>query len=153
MAGVLVVVCILAIDKKLDDPVGVLSAHGVAGIWGTLACGLFTSPRLAETVGVGNAGLFEGGGFEQLGVQAAAVVLTFVTVFALSMLTFGVIKATIGLRVSDEAEEAGLDIAEHGMYGYPEQFIPAPELVGFSAPILGRSPGTPAPTTKEATAQ
>ena len=47
------------------------------------------------------------------------------------------------------AEEAGLDIAEHGMYGYPEQFIPAPELVGFSAPVLGRTPPAPAPTTQE----
>ena len=59
------------------------------------------------------------------------------------------IKATVGLRVSDDAEEAGLDIAEHGMYGYPEQFIPAPELVGFPAPSLGRSAAVPAPTTQE----
>jgi Amt family ammonium transporter len=121
----------------------------MAGIWGTLACGLFTSDRLAETVGVGKAGLFEGGGLEQLGVQAAAVALTFVTVLALSLITFAIIRATVGLRVSDEAEDAGLDIAEHGMYGYPEQFIPAPELVGFSAPALGRSPVSPAPTTQE----
>jgi ammonium transporter, Amt family len=148
VAGVLVVVCVLAIDRRLDDPVGALSAHGVAGVWGTLACGLFTSERLAETVGVGSAGLFEGGGLEQLGVQAAAVALTFVTVLVLSLATFAAIKATVGLRVSDEAEEAGLDIAEHGMYGYPEQFIPAPELVGFSAPPLRGTP-PPAPTTKE----
>ncbi len=149
VAGVIVVVCVLAIDRKLDDPVGALSAHGAAGIWGTLACGLFTSERLAETVGVGKAGLFEGGGFEQLGVQAAAVALTFITVLVLSLLVFAAIKATVGLRVSDEAEEAGLDIAEHGMYGYPEQFIPAPELVGFSAPALGRTPAAPSPTTQE----
>jgi ammonium transporter, Amt family len=57
-------------------------------------------------------------------------------------------EAIVGLRGSDHAEEAGLDIAEHGRYGYPEQFIPAPELVGFSAPLVGRSAG-PAPTTKE----
>ncbi|HEX8104320.1 MAG TPA: ammonium transporter [Solirubrobacteraceae bacterium] len=131
VAGVIVVVGVLAIDKKLDDPVGALSAHGLAGIWGTLACGLFTSKRLAETVGVGKAGLFQGGGFEQLGVQAAAVAITFVTVLVLSLITFAAIKAVFGLRVSDEDEEAGLDIAEHGMYGYPEQFIPAPELVGY----------------------
>jgi ammonium transporter, Amt family len=149
VAGVLVVVCVLAIDKKLDDPVGALSAHGAAGIWGTLSCGLFTSQRLADTVGVGKAGLFEGGGFEQLGVQAAAVVLTFVTVLVLSLAVLAAIKATVGLRVSDEAEDAGLDIAEHGMYGYPEQFIPAPELVGFSPPWLGRKPAAPAPTTEE----
>jgi Amt family ammonium transporter len=149
VAGVLVVVCVLAFDRKLDDPVGALSAHGMAGIWGTLACGLFTSERLAATVGVGKAGLFEGGGFEQLGVQAAAVALTFVTVLVLSLAVFAGIKATVGLRVSAEEEEAGLDIAEHGMYGYPEQFIPAPELVGYSAPPLGRWPGQPAPTTTE----
>jgi Amt family ammonium transporter len=150
VAGVVVVVSVIAIDRiRLDDPVGALSAHGMAGIWGTLACGLFTSERLAETVGVGKAGLFEGGGFEQLGVQAAAVALTFVTVLILSLAVFAAIKATIGLRVSEEAEAAGLDIAEHGMYGYPEQFIPAPELVGFSAPSVGRAPAGPAPTTQE----
>ena len=74
VAGVLVVVCVLAIDKKLDDPVGALSAHGMAGIWGTLACGLFTSPRLAETVGVGEAGLFDGGGVRAARRPGGAVV-------------------------------------------------------------------------------
>ena len=88
---------------------------------------------------MGKAGLFEGGGFEQLGVQAAAVVLTFITVFVLSLAVLAAIKATVGLRVSPEEEEAGLDIAEHGMYGYPEQFIPAPELVGFSASPRARA--------------
>jgi Amt family ammonium transporter len=131
VGGLLVVICVLAIDKKLDDPVGALSAHGVAGIWGTLACGVFTSPRLAESVGIGKAGLVYGGGVEQLGVQAAAVVLTFLTVFVLSFITLTIIKATIGLRVSEEEELAGLDISEHGMYGYPEQFIPSAELVGY----------------------
>ncbi len=133
VAGVIVVLGVLAVDKYLDDPVGAISAHGLAGIWGTLACGIFTSPRLAEAVGVGREGLWYGGGLEQLGVQAAAVALTFVTVFVLSYATFMAIKATVGLRVEDEVEEAGLDIVEHGMYGYPEQFIPAPELVGYGA--------------------
>ena len=131
VGGMLVVACVLAIERKLDDPVGALSAHGVAGIWGTLACGIFTSPRLAEYVGVGKEGLVYGGGLEQLGVQGAAVGLTFVTVFTLSFITLGAIKATMGLRVSEEEEDAGLDISEHGMYGYPEQFIPSAELVGY----------------------
>ena len=52
VAGVIVPLCIYAIDKKIDDPVGALSAHGIAGIWGTLSCGLFTAPRLAEYNGV-----------------------------------------------------------------------------------------------------
>jgi Amt family ammonium transporter len=150
VAGVIVVGGVLAIDKILDDPVGALSAHGLAGIWGTLSCGLFTSPRLAEAVGVGQAGLFEGGGLAQLGAQAAAVCLTFATVFVLSFATFAAIKATVGLRVSREDEEAGLDIAEHGMYGYPEQFIPAPELIGYGGPqTAGRMPAAPVPTTQE----
>src|ERR687896_1370371 len=103
------------------------SARGLAGIWGTLSCGLFTAPQLAELNAVGGAGLFEGGGLEQLGDQALGVVVAFACVFAVSYLVFGLIKATIGLRVSAEQEEAGLDIVEHGMYGYPEQFIPVPE--------------------------
>ena len=64
------------------------------------------------------------------------------------------IKRTIGLRVSAEEEDAGLDITEHGMYGYPEQFIPAPELVGYSPaiPIPSAEPEAPAASTKEVTA-
>jgi Amt family ammonium transporter len=133
VGGLVVVAGVLAIEKKLDDPVGAMSAHGLAGIWGTLACGLFTSDRLAESLGVGKAGLFYGGGLEQLGVQAVAVIVTFGVVFILSSIVFGVMKATMGLRVSEEEEDAGLDIAEHGMYGYPEQFIPAPELIGVGS--------------------
>jgi len=128
VGGIIVVYGVFAIDKYIDDPIGATSAHGLAGIWGTLACGIFTSPRLAESVGIGNEGLVYGGGLKQLGVQAAAVGLTFVTVFVLSSITFAAIKATVGLRVSPEEEDAGLDISDHGMYGYPEQFIPTAEL-------------------------
>ena len=134
VAGFVVVAGVLAIERRLDDPVGALSAHGLAGIWGTLSCGLFASPRLAEGIGIGEGGLVYTGSFEQLGVQAAGVGLTFLAVFALSMITFGIIKATIGLRVDEDVEEAGLDITEHGMYGYPEQFISDAELYGPTAP-------------------
>jgi Amt family ammonium transporter len=147
VAGVIVVVGVLAIEKVLDDPVGALSAHGLAGIWGTLACGLFTSERLAELNGVGSPGLFQGGGLEQLGDQALGVVVAFACVFAVSYIVFGLIKATIGLRVSSDQEEAGLDIVEHGMYGYPEQFIPAPEA---ATPL---TPGAPVPVRAMASAQ
>jgi ammonium transporter, Amt family len=143
VGGLIVVAGVIAIDKKIDDPVGALSAHGLAGIWGTLACGLFTSDRLAAAVGVGKPGLLYGGGLEQLGVQAVAVLVTFVGVFVLSAIAFAAIKAMFGLRVSEEEEAAGLDIAEHGMYGYPEQFIPAPELIGVGSPRPVA--GTPAP--------
>ncbi len=63
-------------------------------------------------------------------MQAVGIAAAFVTVFVLSIITFAAIKATVGLRVDAEAEDAGLDIAEHGMYGYPEQFIPQPEFSG-----------------------
>jgi Amt family ammonium transporter len=129
IGGLIVVVAVLAIDRRLDDPVGALSAHGLAGVWGTLACGIFTAPRLAEYNGFGQGGLVYGDGFRQLGVQAFGIVIVFAFVLALSLLTFAAIKATIGLRVESEAEDAGLDIFEHGMYGYPEQFIP-PEEIG-----------------------
>lgn len=150
VAGIIVVFGVLAIDKVIDDPVGALSAHGLAGIWGTLACGLFTSDRLAEEVGVGDAGLFYGGGFTQLFAQASAVVVAFLTVFILSYLTFLAIKMTVGLRVEEDEEDAGLDIVEHGMYGYPEQFIPSAELVGYGAtPSVPAAMSAPLASTKE----
>jgi Amt family ammonium transporter len=150
VAGVIVVYGVLAIDKKIDDPVGALSAHGLAGIWGTLACGLFTAPRLAEKNGVGEGGLFYTGSLHQLWGQFVGVVSAFVFVFVFSFITFYLIKKTIGLRVSAEEEDAGLDISEHGMYGYPEQFIPAPELVGYAPAGVPVKPGAaPAATTRE----
>jgi Amt family ammonium transporter len=149
VAGVIVVLSVLAIDKRLDDPVGALSAHGVCGIWGTLACGLFTSTRLADYNGVGKPGLFYSGSFEQLGVQAIGVAAAFTLVFVLSIATFGAIKAVFGLRVSEADEDAGLDITEHGMYGYPEQFIPQSELEGYGALSTHNTSPAPVATGQE----
>ena len=143
VAGVIVSFGVLAIDKWIDDPVGALSAHGLAGIWGTLvvrpvhlaAAGREERGRRGRPVLLGlvrparRAGAGRGGGVR-------------VRVHA-SFGTFWLIKKTYGLRVSAEEEEAGLDIVEHGMYGYPEQFIPAPELIGYSA--RARTPRAPAP--------
>ncbi|MEA2291892.1 MAG: ammonium transporter, Amt family [Solirubrobacteraceae bacterium] len=150
IAGAIVPLGVYAIDRKLDDPVGALTAHGLCGVWGTLACGLFTSPRLATYNAVGDPGLVYTGHFGQLGTQALGVVVVFAFVFVLSYVTFFAIKKTYGLRVSAEEEDAGLDISEHGMYGYPEQFIPAPELVGYTdsagrGPREPRMPATTAP--------
>ena len=135
IAGIIVVLGVYAIDKKIDDPVGALSAHGLAGIWGTLACGLFTVPALAKYNAIGDpaGGLVYSGSFKQLIGQIVAIVVAFTFVFIASFITFWVIKKTYGLRVTPEEENAGLDISEHGMYGYPEQFIPAPELIGYGA--------------------
>ncbi|WP_248924903.1 ammonium transporter [Paenibacillus hamazuiensis] len=105
----------------VDDPVYAFSVHGIAGIWGTLSTGLFATPELAGKVGVGKAGLFYGGGFEQLGVQALGVFGAFVFVLVLSYIILALIKVTVGLRVTEEEEIVGLDLSEHGSYGYPEQ--------------------------------
>ena len=128
VAGVIVVVGVLAIEKVLDDPVGALSAHGLAGIWGTLSCGIFTSPRYAELNAVGDPGLWYSGSFAPArGAGARHRRGVRVRVRRLAAWCSALIKATIGLRVSAEQEEAGLDIVEHGMYGYPELFIPEAE--------------------------
>jgi ammonium transporter, Amt family len=151
IAGVIVPLGVYWIDRRIDDPVGALTAHGLCGIWGTLSCGIFTSPRLAEYNAFGDPGLIYTGSFGQLATQALGVVTVFAFVFTLSYATFYAIKKTYGLRVTADEEEAGLDISEHGMYGYPEQFIPAPELIGFSAspgPVPAREAARGA-TTKE----
>src|SRR4051794_11645682 len=151
IAGVIVPLGVYAIDRKLDDPVGALTAHGLCGVWGTLSCGLFTSPRLAAYNAVGEPGILYNGSFSQLGAQALGILVVFTFVFVLSYGTFWAIKKTYGLRVSPEHEDAGLDISEHGMYGYPEQFIPAPELIGYSIAPGGapREPRMPATAPRE----
>jgi Amt family ammonium transporter len=114
IAGMVVVVAIRLIDRKLDDPVGALSAHGISGIWGTLACGFFTSPRLAELNTVGEGGLLYTGSVHQLAVQALGVAAAFIAVFVTSYGTFWLIRKFYGLRVSPEVEDTGLDLTEHG---------------------------------------
>ena len=149
VAGVIVVYGVYAIDKYLDDPVGALSAHGLAGIWGTLSCGLFTAPRLAEYNAFGDieGGLFYSGSFAQLIAQAAGFLIAFTFVFVMSYTTFWVIKKTYGLRVTPDEEDAGLDISEHGMYGYPEQFIPQGEYPGaYTASASVTAPASPVTT-------
>ena len=160
VAGLIVVYAVLAIDKLLDDPVGALSAHGLAGIWGTLSVGIFGSARLVSE-GASPGVWYSVFGDEpfsasvgQLGVQALAVLFTFVVVFAISIVTFKAIKSTIGLRVDEAEEEAGLDISSHGMYGYPEQFIPQPEYsTGLpSTTGIGAGAAAPAPAPAQMTA-
>lgn len=121
VSGILVVVAVEVIDKKLhiDDPVGAVAVHMVNGIWGTIAVGLFSTG--ADGVGVG---LFYGGGFKQLGIQ----LLGFASVAAWTVVTmtivFFIIKKTIGLRVSAEDEIAGLDSTEHNLPSAYADFMP-----------------------------
>jgi ammonium transporter, Amt family len=102
LAGGLVVGSVIALDKlKLDDPVGAVSVHLTCGIWGTLAVGLFSSnPE------------------HSLGIQALGVVSYAAFTAICAAVIFGVLNATVGLRVSPEEELEGLDIGEHGMHAY-----------------------------------
>jgi Amt family ammonium transporter len=125
VAGGLMVTTVIAVDRiRVDDPIGAIAGHGMGGIWGTLSCGLFATPALASANGVGQAGLFYGGGAHQLGVQALGIAAVAAFVFTASFLVFFLCKKTIGLRVSERQELEGLDLHEHGMWGYPEQFLP-----------------------------
>ena len=122
VAGLLVVFGVWFLDHKLrvDDPVGAIAVHCLNGIWGTLSVGLFatnTAPgySIANAAGEELTGLFYGGGFELMGLQligfAAVAGWTLVTI----TLAFLLIKATLGLRVSEEEEIIGLDATEHGL--------------------------------------
>jgi len=110
--------------KGLDDPIYAFSVHGLSGVIGTISTGFFASPRLVEITGIGKAGLFYGGGFDQLIVQTIGVLGAAAYVAAISFIILFILKKTIGLRVTAEEEISGLDISEHGSYGYPEQLDP-----------------------------
>lgn len=164
VGGIIVVYgCIKFDEIGLDDPVGALSAHGLSGIWGTIAVGLFAAPALVLDGAA--PGLWYGVFGEapiaatlgQLAVQAAGVVATFTAVFILSYATFAALKATIGIRVSEEEELAGLDITAHGMYGYPEYFADSGVLNGNAGngdvfdPYVPPGTGSPTGTSPAAT--
>jgi Amt family ammonium transporter len=118
IGGVIVVFAVAFFDKvKIDDPVGAISVHGVVGAWGVISIGIFAKYDDAF-LGREDAGLLYGGGFEQLGVQLIMIGIIAVWVGVMSFIVFGALKATIGLRVSEEEEIEGLDVPEHGMAGY-----------------------------------
>jgi Amt family ammonium transporter len=101
VAGVIVVFSIIGFDKiKIDDPVGAISVHGVCGIWGTLAVAIF--------------------GGESFASQLIGAVTVSLAAFLFSIIVFGLLKVTIGVRVSPEEEAEGLDIGEHGAEAYPD---------------------------------
>lgn len=102
VGGVLVVFSILGLDKlKLDDPVGAISVHGVAGMWGLLAVPLTNADA-------------------SFGAQLLGLVSIFLWVFIASLIVWGIIKAVMGLRVSEEEEYEGVDVVECGLEAYPE---------------------------------
>lgn len=129
VSGVLVVFGVWLLDNvlRVDDPVGAVAVHCLNGIWGTIAVGLFatdTAPAFARGIGDGvtfganqiaGEGLFYGGGFHQLGIQFVGMFATAAWTAVTITITFLVIKAIFGLRVTEEEEIVGLDSCEHGL--------------------------------------
>ncbi len=115
IAGILVVFGIDWMNKlRVDDPVGAVPVHGLCGIWGTLAVGLFGQAGLGSP----SDGLLYGGGFGQLGIQCLGVLACYAFAGFAMYLVFKFIDVTLGLRVSHETELRGLDLDEHGMESY-----------------------------------
>jgi Amt family ammonium transporter len=115
IGGVLCVFAVSWLDRlRIDDPVGAIPVHCINGIWGTLAVGFFGQTAL----GAPNNGLFYGGGFLPLGIQALGSFTICLFAIASMGLVFKTIDALTGLRVSEEEELRGLDIGEHGMESY-----------------------------------
>jgi Amt family ammonium transporter len=106
LAGILVVLSVKFFDRiRVDDPVGAISVHGVCGAFGTLCAAFFNETGFTMS---------------QLGVQALGVGVAFVWSFGCGIILFGILKATIGIRVTPEEEQEGLDLGEHGAEAYPD---------------------------------
>ena len=134
VAGAVAVVGVLVVERvRIDDPIGAVAVHGLAGVWGTLATGIFAVPALAENLATGTGGLVYTGSFHQLGVQALGLAAVGAFTFSASFGALWVMKALFGIRAEPEVETAGLDVSEHGMWGYPEFYIPVPGGYGTEA--------------------
>jgi len=134
VSGFIAVVGVIAVERiGIDDPIGAVAVHGMSGVWGTLATGLFAVPLLAKKLGTGQGGLVYTGSFHQLGVQALGVAAIGVFTFSASYGSLWTMNKLWGIRVEHETETAGLDVSEHGMWGYPEFYIPVPGGYGSEA--------------------
>jgi Amt family ammonium transporter len=123
--------------------------HGLAGVWGTLATGLFAVPALAANLATGSGGLVYTGSFHQLGIQALGLLTVGVFTFSASFGCLWAMKRLWGIRVEEHVETAGLDVSEHGMWGYPEFYIPVPGGYGTDSHGHAGAPHVhlPAPQT------
>lgn len=121
LAGTIVVLAVPMFDRlRLDDPVGALAVHLANGVFGTVAVGLFANPDVCPAASVAKPGLLLGGGMAQLNPQLIGVVLSAAVTLVTTFTFWYALKMSIGMRVSPEEEEEGLDISEHGMEAYPE---------------------------------
>ncbi|MFZ5592233.1 MAG: ammonium transporter [Bacillota bacterium] len=128
VAGVLVVLAVGFFDRvRADDPVGAIAVHGVNGTWGTLAVGLFAE----------KGGLFFGGGLHLLKVQALGVLAVSLWAFAATGLVFYLLKKTVGIRVTSDEEQEGLDMNEHGIPAYTGMAGGALGELGLDGPVPG----------------
>jgi Amt family ammonium transporter len=137
VAAAIAVWGIAAVERlRIDDPIGAVAVHGMAGVWGTLATGLFAVPSLAGTLATGRGGLLYTGDPHQLGVQAVGLAAVGAFTFSTSYATLWVMNRLWGIRVEVTTEVDGLDLAEHGTWGYPEfaEATPAARLAGRIEP-------------------
>src|SRR5438445_4691460 len=126
-SGFIAVFGVIWVEKiGSDDPIGAFAVHGMSGVWGTLATGLFAVPLLAKNLATGTGGLVYTGSFKHLGVQALGLAAVGVFTFGTSFGALWVMNKIWGIRVSPEVETQGLDVHEHGMWGYPEFYITVP---------------------------
>ncbi len=160
VSGCIAVYGVIFVERiGIDDPIGAVAVHGMSGVWGTLACGLFTVPALADKLATGHGGLVYTGSFHQLGVQSLGLVAVGAWVFTASFVLLKGLDLAFGIRAHPEAETLGLDVSEHGMWGYPEFYIPVPGGYGTETHAhLGshsshprRVAGAPPPLPAEAT--
>ncbi len=133
IGAIAAVVCVLGIDFieyiRVDDPIGAVAVHGICGIWGTLAIGLFATGKFGIPGATGAdlstgtvSGLFYGGGWDQLKSQAIGSIFVTVVVLVVGLALMYLIKATGQLRISAEHELEGIDIVEHGGSVYHPEF-------------------------------
>lgn len=126
VAGVIAVVGVTWVESLgVDDPIGAVAVHGMAGVWGTLATGLFAVPLLASNLGIGTGGLVYTGSLHQLGVQGLGILAVGAWTFGASFAVLWTMNKLWGLRVEEHVEAKGLDVAEHGAWAYPEFTAPA----------------------------
>ena len=129
VSGILVVVVVETLDLKLhiDDPVGAVGVHLANGVWGTLAVGLLANPAAPA----GLEGLLYTGSFRLLGIQTLGIIAILAWTAVTMILTFLIIRKTVGLRVSKEEEIKGLDRTEHGLPSAYADFVPAVESLNY----------------------
>jgi ammonium transporter, Amt family len=134
VSGLIAVAGVLFVERiGIDDPIGAVAVHGMSGVWGTLATGLFAVPELARNLGTGGGGLVYTGSAHQLGVQALGLAAVGGFTFSASFASLWVMKRLWGIRVEEHVETSGLDVSEHGMWAYPEFYIPVPGGYGTEA--------------------